>query len=60
MFTVFMIIFISILIGMSLAILIIVLLEGDKRECVAGVIFTLLSSAGLAVGLIVNNPHVCY
>lgn len=56
----FVIIFVSIVIGLSLATLIIGVVIEKKEVCYAGLVFTLLSSAVLLVGLIVNHPHMCY
>lgn len=56
----FVIIFVSIVIGLSLAIFITGVVIEKKEACYAGLVFTLLSSAVLLVGLIVNHPHMCY
>lgn len=56
----FVIIFVSIVIGLSLAILITGVVIKDKGVCCIGLVFTIISSAVLSAGLIVNNPHLCY
>jgi len=56
----FVIIFASIVIGLSLATFTTGVVLEDKGVCCTGLVFTIFSSAVLALGFIVNKPHLCY